>query len=187
MVASRKDELVDTALDLFYQNGFHATGIDRILGSAGIAKMTLYKHFRSKDALIVAALERRDERFRDWFRAAVEARARSPKKRLLAVFDTLEDWFTASGFQGCMFINAAAEYADRADPVHVTAAAHKTAMREYFKELAEAAGADDPADLSEQLALLVEGATVTAHISGRAEAARRARRVAKVLIKNAGV
>ncbi len=187
MAASRKDDLVDTALDLFYQHGFHATGVDRILATAGVAKMTLYKHFRSKDALIVAALERRDARFREWFRASVEARARSPRKRLLAVFDTLEDWFDAAGFQGCMFVNAAAEYGHRDDPVHLAAAAHKAAMREYFRELANAAGADDAEDLAEQIALLVEGATVTAHVSGHREAARRARRVAKTLVKNAGL
>ena len=74
---SRRDELVETALDLFYRNGFHATGIDRILAEAGVAKMTLYKHFRSKDDLIVAALERRDERFRAWFQGTVEREARS--------------------------------------------------------------------------------------------------------------
>ncbi len=184
--ASRRDELVETALDLFYRHGFHATGIDRILAEAGVAKMTLYKHFRSKDELIVAALMLRDARFRAWFGAAVERAARSPKKRLIAVFAALEEWLAAPGFQGCPFINAAAEYGDANDPVHRAAAEHKAAMRAYLHDLAADSGADDPDELAGQLLMLVDGATVAMQVEGDAKAARRARRVAKALIKAAG-
>lgn len=187
MAMSRRDHLVETALDLFYRNGFHATGIDRILAEAGVAKMTLYKHFRSKDDLILAVLRLRDERFREWFRASVEGRARSPRKRLMTIFDVLEEWFSAAGFQGDMFINAAAEYGDPAHPVHVAAAEHKAAMHRYFLNLASAAGARDPDALANQLALLVDGAIVTAHVAGNMRSARHARRIAKVLVKNAGL
>lgn len=187
MTLSRKDELVETALDLFYKNGFHATGIDRILAEAGVAKMTLYKHFGSKDALIVAALRRRDERFRTWFRAAVDRETRSPKKRLMAVFAALDDWLKAPGFLGCPFINAAAEYKDPADPVHQAAAEHKAEMRAYLVSLAAEAGADDPEELGEQLLLLIDGATIAAHVGGDPKAARRVRRIGKTLIKTAGV
>ena len=122
MAASRRDQLIDTALDLFNRNGYHATGIDRILAEAGVAKMTLYKHFGSKDALIQAALERRDERWRAWFRDAVARRAETPRGRLLAVFDALEEWFVRPDFHGCMFIRAAGEYAALDDPIHANAA-----------------------------------------------------------------
>lgn len=187
MAMSRKDHLVETALDLFYRHGFHATGIDRILAESGVAKMTLYKHFSSKDDLILAVLRLRDERFREWFQAAVESRARSPRKRLIAVFDVLEEWFSADGFQGDMFIHAAAEYGNPAHPIHVAAADHKAAMRRYLQSLASAAGARDPDALADQLALLIEGAVVAAHVAGDMRSARHARRIAKVLLKNAGL
>lgn len=187
MAVSRRDDLVETALELFYRDGFHATGIDRILAASGVAKMTLYKHFKSKNALIVAALNRRDERFRAWFAGAVESRAKSPKKRLLALFDVLQEWLAAPGFRGCMFINAAAEYPEADDPVRLAAAAHKTRMRRYLADLARSAGAKDAEGLAEQLALLIDGATVSTQVGGDAGAVRQARRAAKQLIKRAGV
>ncbi len=185
MAISRRDQLVETALDLFYRNGFHATGIDRVLAASGVAKMTLYKHFRSKDELILATLRLRDERFRHWLAEAVESRTRSPRKRLLAVFDVIEEWFGAAGFQGDMFINAAAEYGDPAHPVRMAAADHKAAMRAYFRDLALAAGARDAESLATQWALLVDGAVVTAQVAGNMRSAKHARRIAKGLLKSA--
>jgi AcrR family transcriptional regulator len=187
MAESRREKLLETSLALFCQNGFHATGIDRILAEAGVAKMTLYKHFRSKDDLIVAALKQHDEKFRTWFRDAVEARARGPRKRLLAVFDVLEEWYKSAEFHGCVFTLAAGEFAAAGSPAHMAAAEHKAAMRTYFQDLAREAGADDGGAIGEQIALLVEGATTTANVSGEAAAARRARRMAKALLKNAGL
>ncbi len=110
MAVSRRDHLVDTALEMFCRDGFHATGIDKILAQAGVAKMTLYNHFRSKDELILAVLRRRDERFRRAFVRAVERRASAPRDRLLAIFDALGEWFCRNDFTGCTFINASAEY-----------------------------------------------------------------------------
>jgi AcrR family transcriptional regulator len=187
MATSRRDHLVETALELFYRHGFHATGIDCILAASGVAKMTLYKHFRSKEDLILAVLRLRDERFREWFKGSVESRARSPRKLLIAIFDVLEEWFSAAGFQGDMFTHAAAEYGDPAHPIHVAAADHKAAIRCYFQDLASAAGARDPDALANQLALLAEGAVVTAHVTGNMRSARHARRIAKMLLKNAGL
>lgn len=185
MAISRRDHLVETALDLFYRHGFHATGIDRILATSGVAKMTLYKHFKSKDELILAVLRLRDERFRRWLMDSVESRARSPRKRLLAVFDVIEEWFSAAGFQGDMFMNAAAEYGDPAHPVRAAAADHKAALRAYFRDLAQAAGARDAEALANQWTLLVDGAVVTAHVAGNMRSAKHARRIAKVLLKSA--
>src|SRR5258708_27708372 len=106
MASLRRDHLVETALALFSKHGYHATGIDRILAEAGVAKMTLYKHFKSKDELILAALSRRDEKFRTWFMREVERHGRTPRERLLVVFDILEAWFQSREFRGCMFVNA---------------------------------------------------------------------------------
>ncbi len=96
-MATRRDHLIDTALRLFYQQGYHATGIDRILAESGVAKMTLYKHFRSKDELILAALQLRDERFRNWLMAEMEAASPDPVERLLAMFDALEQLCREAG------------------------------------------------------------------------------------------
>ncbi|GHD42352.1 TetR family transcriptional regulator [Thalassobaculum fulvum] len=180
---SRRDELVDTALRLFYTQGFNATGIDKILSEAGVAKMTLYKHFRSKDELILAVLHRRDEQFRNWLMGEMERASANPRERLLAMFDAIEDWFQGRafkglGFSGCAFINAAGEFGDQNHPAHRTAAEHKRRIVEYLERLCAQAGARDPRDLAEQLALLKEGAIVTAHVRGMPESAGIAKRMA---------
>ncbi len=183
----KREQLVDTALRLFYRDGFHATGIDKILAEAGVARMTLYKHFKSKDDLVLAALRRRDEQFRTWFERAVEQRGATPRARLVAIFDALDDWFAGRAFpggefHGCAFVNAAAEFSDPDQPAHRAAAEHKRLLRDYTSRLAAAAGADDPAALAGELMLLAEGATVTAHVCGDRRAARRAKAIAEDLI-----
>jgi AcrR family transcriptional regulator len=178
----RRDHLVGTALALFSKHGYHATGIDRILAESGVAKMTLYKHFRSKDELILAALRRRDEEFCRWLQAEVESHAATPRERMLAVFDVLETWFKDPEFSGCCFIHAAGEYGRKDDPVHVAAAEHKARMLAYVGELARAAGAVNADDMARQLMLLVDGAIVAAHVSGDAAGARSARTLAEALL-----
>ena len=185
MASSRRDHLVDIALEMFCRDGFRATGIDRILAVAGVAKMTLYNHFRSKDELILAALRRRDERFRNWFMRTVESRAATPDRRLLALFDVLGEWFVEADFNGCAFICAAVERKRPGDPVHDTAVEHKRLMSDYVRGLAADAGADDPAALARSLMLLVEGAIVTVQVSGRTAAAADARAAAAVLLRDA--
>ncbi len=184
---SRRDHLIDTALKLFYTNGFNATGIDKILAEAGVAKMTLYKHFPSKDDLILAALERRDEQFRAWLVTEMEKAGPDPRAQLLAMFDALESWFNGKafkplGFNGCAFINAASEFGDIKHPAHKMAAAHKQRIVDHLERLCGAAGANDPHALAEKLALLKEGAIATAHVRGMPEASRIAREMAEDLI-----
>ena len=183
--STRRDQLIDTALELFYRDGFHATGIDKILARAGVAKMTMYKHFKSKDELILAALRRRDERFRNWFMRDVERRAQGPRERLLAVFDTIEAWTDSAGFSGCMFINACAEYGDSDNPIHAASAEHKRLVLAYLRQLAVAAGAPDPDELTAELGLLIEGAIVMAHVCGQRGATTTARGAAQKLIDRA--
>ena len=187
MVSTKRDQLVETALELFARDGFHATGIDRILGESGVAKMTLYNHFKSKDELILAVLHRRDEKFRNDFMRDVERRADTPRGRLLALFDVLGDWFAGRGFTGCMFINASAEFADPADPIHAAAAEHKRLVCDYVRELATAAGAADPDTLAQRLMLLMEGAIVMAHVCGDTGAAARAKSAADALLDHAAI
>ena len=185
MAKGRRDHLVDTALALFQRDGYHATGIDRILGEAGVAKMTLYNHFKSKDELILAALRLRDERFRNWFMRDVERRTRDPRGRLVACFDVLAEWFARPDFSGCTFINAAAEFGQSGNPIHGACAEHKRLVAAYVRDLVEAAGATEPQDLADGLVLLMEGAVVMTHVAGDAEAAAKAKRAAEVLIGHA--
>jgi len=185
MAVSPRERLIDTATQLFYRHGYHATGIDRILAESGVAKKTLYTHFRSKDELILAALRRRDERFRNSAMRELAARTDDPAERLVLLFDILDAWFTEPDFSGCMFINAAAEYAAADEPIHAAAAEHKRLFAAYLRSQATAAGARDPDELTDQLVLLMEGAITTAHVSGPGRVAARAREVAELLVRQA--
>ncbi|MFC5698676.1 TetR/AcrR family transcriptional regulator [Pseudomonas sp. GCM10022186] len=185
MASSKRDQLVNTALALFYREGFHATGIDRILAESGVAKMTLYKHFKSKDELIIAALEAR-------FAPAAERMARAfahlpPREAILRVFDGLDEWLRQDEFCGCAFINAAAEFHDREHPVHRLAASYKIATQNYFRDALERLGAPQPERLARQLQYLMEGAISMAHIQGPGDQAPEAREAALQLLRAAGV
>ena len=182
MVGGRRDQLVETAVELFYKNGYHATGIERILSEAGVSKPTLYRHFQSKDDLIVAALRRWDEESRAWLHQEMARRADTPRERVLALFDALADWFQEPGFQGCMFVNAAVEFADHDNPIHQVAADHKRIFATEFREEVAAAGVADAQEVTEQLMILMDGAIVTAHTSGHGESARRARKMAEAIL-----
>jgi AcrR family transcriptional regulator len=182
MASPRRERLVDTATELFYRNGYHATGIDRIVAEAGVAKMTLYKHFRSKDELILAVLRRRDETFRNWLMGEVDRRGASPRERLLVLFDVLQEWFRKNEYRGCMFINAGAEYGAPDSAIRAVACEHKRLLSTYVEQLAREAGATDPAELAAGLTLLVDGATVAAQLNCDCGPAEDARRAGAVLI-----
>lgn len=182
MSASKRDELVQSALKIFYEGGFNAIGMDRIAAETGVSKTSIYKHFRTKDDLILATLRLRDEQFRNWLVRRVEALASEPPQRLLAVFDALKEWLTEPGFKGCMFVKASAEFQDRANPIHAAAAEHKRLLQLYLEKLAERAGARKPAELAVHLQLVSEGAISIAHLHDPRLAADAARTVARVLI-----
>ncbi len=182
---SKRDQIIDVALNLFYQGGFNATGVDKITAESGATKKTIYSHFRSKDELILATLRRRDELFRNNFMRSVERLGKTPRQRLDAVFDTIDVWFNSRHFSGCMFINAAAEFSEQDNPCHIVCAEHKRLMFEYIRELAENAGAKNPGELSQELNLLIEGATVQAHVCGDKKAGIKAKEMAQLFIDRA--
>jgi AcrR family transcriptional regulator len=182
-----RERILQTASDLFYKEGIRAVGIDRIIAKAGVAKMTLYNHFASKDELVVEFLKRRDERWMASFRESVERRTRNPQRRLLAVFDALEEWFQSDDFRGCAFINASAELADRHHPAHNVALEHKARLRAYILDLAKAAKVPSPKKLADRLFLLVEGAIVTALMEGHSGSARQARQAATTLLQSSSL
>lgn len=183
--AQKREHLIEVATELFNRLGYRAAGVDQVIAEAGIAKTTLYRHFKSKDELIVAVLRRIDEQLRDDMRQAVDSLARKPKQKLLATFDFLEAWFKDKSFYGCPFMSAAGEYGERPSPVFQEAALHKRLMVAYFEELARAAKLDDARRVAEEINLLHEGAIAVAHITGDPSAARKAKAVAAKLIEDA--
>lgn len=182
---SPREKLVETAAELFYRRGCHAVGIDTILAEAGVAKMTLYRHFRSKDELLLAALRRMDERFRNDFMAAVERRAATPAARLDALFDVVRDWVRGKDFFGCPFINVTAEFAAQDDPVHAAAAEHKRLALAFIERLAAEAGAADPRGLARALKVLLEGCTVLAQVTGQSEFVDDAQLAGRLVLREA--
>jgi AcrR family transcriptional regulator len=174
-------QLIDTALDLFDRHGFHAVGIDKILAAAGLAKMTLYHHFPSKEALIVAALEKRDAAFRASFAAALDGAA-AGRAELAAMFDAIEAWTRAPEFRGSLFDKAAGEYADKEHPVKRAVLSHKAWLFAEVRRGAAASGAADPVKLAAELFLLLEGAVSAAAVTGDRTAVRRAKAAAETLI-----
>ena len=185
MRPNKRAELIRKSLDLFYRNGFHATGMDLVAAETGVSKTSIYKHFRSKEELILAVLQLRDEDFRNWLYRRLEELADTPRGQLEALFDVLEEWFGQPGFQGCMFIKASAEYQSGKDPINVQSAEHKRLLQEHFAALAAKAGAADPAALARQLMILKEGAIVLAAMSHSAAPAKDGRQAALALIKQA--
>ena len=172
-----------TAWRLFYRDGYRVVGIDTILAEAGVAKMTLYNHFASKEDLIVAVLEKRDRELRASMVAMVEAAGRSPARRLFAVFAWLEGWFNSDDFKGCAFIRALSEYPEPDHPIHQTAWRHKQAVIGILAELVKANGAKDPVALAETLGMLIDGAIIAAHATGTSASCASARTAAAGLLK----
>lgn len=181
--AEKRGHLLDVATELFNRHGYHATGIDQVIAESGVAKTTLYRHFKSKEDLIVAVLERLDERFREQMREYVDASRASSDEKLLATFDFLTQWFEDGDFYGCPFVSAAGEYGERTSAVFHSAILHKRLMVAYFEELARAAHLDEPKRIAEEINLLHEGAIAVAHVTGDPLAARKAKHAAARLIQ----
>jgi len=181
----KRAHLMATARRLFYRDGYRVVGIDTLLAEAGVAKMTLYNHFASKEELIVAVIEQLDREVQDALQAATAAAGRSPGKRLQAVFDWLEAWFNSDDFKGCAFIRALSEYPEPDHPIHQAAWRNKQALNALFRQIATESGARHPAELANALSLLVDGAILSAHATGSAASAATARTVAASLLKQA--
>src|SRR5690349_12465025 len=132
-----RERLVAAAVELFYRRGFGAVGVDQVIEAAGVTKTTFYKHFEGKDALMVAAVQRRDEwESHAWARAVRKIAGDDPRRQILAMVDVMDLWFNDPDFGGCMFVSAALEFPNPHDPVHQAAAAYKKRGRDARRELA---------------------------------------------------
>lgn len=182
MPARKRDHLVAVAQKMFCARGFHAVSVDAIIDEAGVARMTLYKNFPSKEDLIVETLRREDRLFRQWLVSAVEARSTRPDDRIFQIFMALHERFAAEGYYGCAFIRASVEFPDPRHPVHRVAEEHKGMIRSYLRGLASDAGARNPLALAEQLYILLEGAITASQLHGEPWPADYAGQAAELLV-----
>ena len=181
----KRELLLDTAWALFCQNGYRAVGIDTVLAKAGVAKMTLYNHFDSKEDLITAAMAKKGAEILAGIDAVIAAAGKNPERRLLAVFDWLAGWFSSKGFTGCAFIKAVGEYTAVGDKPRHAAAAYKLGLQNRLQALATEAALKSPALLARQLMFLIDGATVHADMGANPAFAADARAAAKALVEAA--
>jgi AcrR family transcriptional regulator len=175
-----RERLLTEAFVLFYIQGIRAVGIDLLINRSGIAKATFYRHFPSKDDLVVVYLDRRQQAWLTWLHEFVELRTATD--RLLAVFDALEELFSDPEFRGSATINALAEVGEVSARVRGSARQHADELELYLAGLASVDGRARPVELAQQIQLLVDGAFVTAQRTGTARPARVARAVAERLL-----
>ena len=160
------DHILDVAGALFYRRGFAAAGVDLIVRESGVAKMTLYRHFPSKDDLIAAWLARVDTQFWEAFERWAGPADQPPRDRLLGVFTGLEKLVSSAQCLGCPFLLASAEFPEPATRAHDVARGHKGRLRERLRIMAAQAGAADANALGDQLLLLMDGAFMAARLFG---------------------
>ncbi len=185
--ASARERIDQTAYELFSRHGIRAVGVDTISARSGVAKMTLYRHYPSKDDLALAFLRRREELWtRSWLQQEVERRAQAPAERLLAVFDVFDKWFRRSDFEGCSFVKVLLEHGDAGHPVRRAAEAHIETIRAFLRQLAADAGVRDVDAFARQLQIVMMGSIVAAYAGDR-DAARRAKELGSLLLARAGI
>lgn len=176
-------KLLDTTERLIYAGGIGATGMDQIVKVSGVARKTIYRHFKTKDELVAEALRKRDERWMNWFITESE-KGGTPPGKLLATFDALEQWFFTPDFRGCAFINAAGEIGDPADPIRAVSKLHKVKLHDYLLQLTKEYGVADPEELAYEFLMLIDGAITVALVMNDRNAARKGKQLARKLLGN---
>ncbi|MBN2525139.1 MAG: TetR/AcrR family transcriptional regulator [Deltaproteobacteria bacterium] len=182
-MSSKREQLVATALKLFYRDGIHSTGIDKVLKESGVAKMTLYNHFKSKEELVAATLELQDLKFNGIVATEIKKHIK-PLKKILAIFDALDVWFHGESYRGCYFINTVAEMGMRKGPLLYHCQKHKKDLSDLVNALLNDASVRNAATLVKQISILVEGAIVQSQVMGDLNAAMDAKAAAKILLNN---
>jgi AcrR family transcriptional regulator len=177
-----RERILETAYQLFARRGIRDVGVDEVIDHAEVAKATLYRHFPSKDDLVIAFLELREQRWTlDWVEAEARRRGSTPEEQLLAIFGVFDDWFHRDDFEACSFINVLLEMGP-AHPAGKASVRHLANIRTVVRGLAEQAGLRDPESFARSWHILMKGSIVSA-AEGDAEAAQRARSMARLLIR----
>jgi AcrR family transcriptional regulator len=177
-----RERILATAYELFSRRGVRDVGVDEVKERAGVAKASLYRHFPSKDDLVIAFLELREERWTmGWVVAEATRRGATPEEQLLAIFDLFDEWFHGDDFEACSFVNVLLEMGS-AHPVGRASVEHLENIRAIVRTLAEEAALRDPESFARSLHILMKGSIVSA-VEGDADAAKRARSMACTLIE----
>jgi AcrR family transcriptional regulator len=177
-----RERILEAAYELFSRQGIQAVGVDAVITQSGVARQTLYRHFASKEDLVLAFLERREELWtKGWLEEEVTRRASEPAARLLTIFDVFDEWFHRADFEGCSFINVMLEHPDPTDRVHRAGVAYLAGIRGFLESLARAAGIPEAEDFARQWHILMKGSIVAA-AEGDQDAARRAKRIGAALL-----
>ncbi|MBC3193101.1 TetR/AcrR family transcriptional regulator [Pseudonocardia sp. C8] len=182
---SKRDDILTTAERLFDRQGFHGTGIDQIVREAGVTPRTLYRHFPSKEQLVVEVLQQREERFLGRLEHGLDPDAGTEPDRA-SLFAELESWFSEESDRGCLFLRALAEYGHKDAEITRRVLRHKQRGLEHLYARLEDShnSPDELRDKAEGLMLIMEGAVALAPVIGGSDAARRARRLADRLLAN---
>ena len=181
--SAARERILETAERLFYRDGYHAVGVDTIVAESGVAKMTLYRHFPSKDDLIGAYLERTNEQLLAWIEGLIDPHD-DPREALEAMLRGRGEARFEPRVPGCAFVGAAGEFPEPDHPGHRAATEHKRAVVGRLSQLASQAGARDPNALAEELLLIMDGAWSAARVFGPGSHGRRAAVAAKALISS---
>jgi AcrR family transcriptional regulator len=182
-VPGARRRILDAAYELFSRRGVRAVGVDELNARAGVAKATFYHHFPSKDDLVLAFLEQREQLWtKDWVEAEARRRGATPEEQLLAIFDLFGEWFQREDFEGCSFINVLLEFGGaNGHPLGKASAARLENIRTVVRTLAEEAGLRDPTSFALSWHILMKGSIVQAG-EGDSEAAERAKSLGRLLI-----
>jgi AcrR family transcriptional regulator len=179
---SARERILETADDLFYREGIHAVGIDTIIEKSGVAKMSLYRSFASKEDLVAAYLEARSQRYWQWWDGVMARNASEPRRQLRDLFEAIAVRARRPKFHGCALMKAAAEFPEEGCRARVVALAHKKELRNRLLKLCSTIGTHQPDVLSNQLLMLIEGAYSTAGILGKRDAVKATANAAEALI-----
>jgi AcrR family transcriptional regulator len=177
-----RERILSSAYELFSHHGIRAVGVDEVIKQAQVAKATLYRHFASKDDLVLAFLQQREQLWtKEWVEAETRRRADTPEEQLLAIFDLFDEWFHREDFEGCSFINVLLEMNDRKTTLGGASAVHLANIRSIIRQLATEAGLRDPEQFAHSWHILMKGSIVAAG-EGDRDAARRAQAMGRLLI-----
>jgi AcrR family transcriptional regulator len=181
-VGDARERLLTAAYELFSRQGVQAVGVDAIIERSGVARQTMYRHFGSKQELVLAFLARREQLWTvGWLQAEARRRATDPRSQLLAIFDVFDEWFRTPGFEGCSFINVLLEHPAEQHPIHRAAADYLASIRAFLEGLAREAQIAEPEPFARQWHILMKGSIVAAG-EGDVDAARRAKQIAELLL-----
>lgn len=180
-----RERFIQIAAELFLTDGFGPVGLDQIIDAAGVTKTTFYKHFESKDDLILAVIEAKHIEEMESMAEYLRLHAKTPREQILAFFDAIDLWLADNDFRGCIFLNAATEFPHESDPIHKAAIHHGDAVVTLMREKAIECGADkaDAQQFAMDMYVLITGAIMTRRTAGQRDAAKLAKRTAEMLLE----